>query len=127
MFIDLSTKVDPTGSIFDLESISALILSPEVGTVLFGKEGLDEVKESYAQMNNGNIPTLPKVGRAREYSENEYWLTVGRVAVASAWMSTETVFTQNILFTAGTGVVGLLIAIFTRQKVIKVRDSAKSS
>lgn len=118
--MELSTRLDPTASLFDVESVTALILSPEVGTVLFGREGLEEMKESVADMRGGELPHLPQVGRAREFSETEYWLTVGRVALASAWMGIETVVTQNLWYAICTGSVGLLIGILARRRAVKM-------
>lgn len=53
------------------------------------------------------IPSLAKL----EMSSQEFWLTAGRVFLASVWMGAETLVTGNLWMATATGAVGIAVGV----------------
>lgn len=49
----------------------------------------------------------------------EQWLTLGRVALSSAWLSAETLASRNLWLAAATGGLGTFVALLARRQEIR--------
>lgn len=68
-------------------------------------------------------PELPSLGEIK-MSDEEVWLTVGRVFLASAWLGTETMVTGNLWMAVGTGAAGMGLGMAARRS--KARAAART-
>jgi hypothetical protein len=103
----------------------AAIIDPESGLIVLKEiKNSDEENEKYnvngitnyeektiiGTITIGAPPTVPSLA-SLEMTPQEYWLTAGRVFLASMWMGAETLLTGNLWMAAATGAVGLAVGI----------------
>jgi hypothetical protein len=66
-------------------------------------------------------PKVPSLANL-EMSTEEFWLTAGRVFLASTWMGAETLITGNLWMAAATGTVGMAVGMLARRTKARLGD-----
>jgi hypothetical protein len=108
------TRFDPTATTdVSIESATAMVLSSDIMQQFLDKEELEDAMKA-GQLSPEKLMQLQ---RGRKLSEDEYWATLGRVALSSVYMGAETLATGNLWNAVLTGTVGLAIGIFARRSV----------
>ena len=84
--------------------------STSIEPSLISDEGLEAVTSMIIQIGR-RPPKVPSSLKSLEMPAQEFWLTSGRVFLASLWMGAETLVTGNLWMAATTGAVGMAVAM----------------